>query len=289
MYRRVKMITGFTIVEMALAMTFVSLLMMAVGYLVIYLSNLYQRGISIKDINKTADLIISDIQSSTANYGEISCAYKTIGRSQMSFKGSTAETCRSLLAEDTNTTDITGAALCTGKNSYVWNYGYALDKSGRFASQQNKLFRYASLDSNGIRRIKMIRLAKIRDEERRFCSTGSLQSGGVVILSDNDSSLSTNVDVAEMIESSDRDIALHSFSVLGSSPDSATGQALYEIEFVLGTFREGLLMTNNAQCKNSAESVSGENGSKISKQDMSYCAINKFNFAVRATEGKGEW
>lgn len=281
--------TGFTIIEMTIALAFVSLLMIAIGYLVIYLGNLYQRGISLKDVNKTADLIISDIQSSTANYGELSCAYKLISRSQMSFTSSSAETCRKLFEPDTNTTEITGAALCTGKVSYVWNYGYALDTTGRFAGQQNKLFRYNALDSAGNRRSKLVRLVKIRDEGRRFCNAGNLQSGGVVILSDDDNSLATTEDVTELIEGNDRDLALHSFSVIGSAPDAATGQALYEIEFVLGTFREGLLMTNNAQCKNLAESQSGDDSQKVSKQDLSYCAINKFNFAVRATEGKGVW
>lgn len=297
---------GFTIIEMTLSMAFISLLMMAVGYLVIYLSNLYQRGISIKDVNKTADLIISDMQNSVSSSGEISCAWKEIDSVKMSVKKKTDEegntvddteaTCGSLFSSDANTTNIVGGALCTGKYSYVWNYGYALDKSGRFNNRQDKLFRYAVLDSNGNRQIKPIRLAKIRDVSGAFCKDSTNLQGGsspddvkTVILSSVENNLSTNSDVFELIEASDRDIALHSFSVMSSVPDSATGEALYEAEFVLGTFREGLLMTNDAQCKNLSQNAASAESDKISEQDMSYCAINKFNFAVRAAKGKGEW
>lgn len=298
---------AFTIVEVLLAMAFLSMLILMIGYVVYNMINIYNKGMSIKDVNKTADLIISDMQNSIANSGDIKCAIKYDNRNNMERLDTEGETCRALIRRGDSANNITGGALCTGKNSYLWNYGDKLQElAGKSASDrevlEKKLFRY----KNQANQSTPVRMVRIRDDSAVYCSTSpdltgmvdSATSGSLPALYGNNiNSLSPKDKVSELIEASDRDLALHSFSVTSSAPDEHTNQALYEIEFVLGTFHNKLIETNDVSCKNLKQATEGkkrpdgsvDDSEKSGQFDLGYCAVNKFNFATRAVKGKGKW
>lgn len=302
-----KLKKGFTIIEVLLAMAFLSLLILMIGYVIYNMINIYNKGMSIKDVNKTADLIISDIQNSVANSGDIKCAIKYDYRSNMATLSTEGETCRALLRRGSSGANITGGALCTGKNTYLWNYG---DKLQELASKtgsdkedlEKKLFRYKTSAGQST----PIRVARIRDDAAAYCSSSTNIAGMTdnpapeslpALYGNSVNNLSPKSKIAELVEGSDRDLALHSFSVTSSTPDVYTNQALYEIEFVLGTFHNKLIETNDVSCKNLKQATKNrlrpdgtiDESEKAGQFDLGYCAVNKFNFATRAVKGKGKW
>ena len=299
---------AFTIIELMLSMTFISLMILMIGMTVIQLGNTYRQGVSIRDVNKVGDLIIGDMQNTINSSGKVLCAVKYADKDKMSLikknddsggdeddEGNTSTVdydCRKLGGADQEASGIIGAAICTGKYSYLWNYGHALRDPNKFGGM-TKLFRYRS---NGV--TKLARLIKVEDKNGEYCKNNAdLFTLSPTIYGNNDMALADKNSVIELIESNDRELALHSFSVVSNNPDVNTGQSFHEIEFVLGTFKDKLLMTNNAQCKSLAEAKRNKYKSdgtideteKASEFDLNYCAVNKFNFAVRAVKGKGVW
>lgn len=295
---------AFTIIEVLLSMAFLALMILMIGYTTLRIINIYNKGVSIKDVNRIADLIISDFQDTMANGGSIRCAIKYDRRSNMSALDTDLATCAQLLRPN-QSSNINGGAICTGRYSYIWNYGQVFQKLSTLnQSDRNSLeadmFRY----KDGPGRYKLVRLVKVRDDSARYCpelgyNTSSLSWSDPTpkIYNNNPNDLSEKSEITELIESGDRELALHSMLVVNGAQDELTGQSLYEIEFILGTFREGLLETQNAKCKNLAQGNTGiirpdgsmDNTQKVDNNDLSYCAINKFNFAARAVKGKGKW
>jgi hypothetical protein len=53
---------GFTLVELMLSMAFVSLLLLAIALLVIQISNMYNKGLTLRAVNESGQLIASDLQ-----------------------------------------------------------------------------------------------------------------------------------------------------------------------------------------------------------------------------------
>lgn len=252
---------GFTIIELLLSMFFVSMLIVLIGYVTMQIINNYQKGIAIKDVNKTADAIIGDIQRTVFSGAGIDCAVKK-GSSDFSKASCQGEG----LYSDSEEDRPVAAMICTGKFAYIWNYGWALKKG----------------DSDLVKYIKdgkeaPVRMLKITDKQ--YCS----ESGGGKLkddLKDND------VTKTEMIEYNDRDLALHSFAITNIVKDDTTNQNLYNIEFVLGTFRNQVLKTEDARCKSPKEAADEKDNDV---KDLKYCAINKFDFVVRGLQGKGTW
>lgn len=92
---------GFTLVELMLAMGFVSALLLAIAMTVIQIGNIYNRGITYKNVNQTggalASELIRDINGSSSF--DLITNYKPTAW---------------------------GGRLCIGQYSYIWNYGKAL-------------------------------------------------------------------------------------------------------------------------------------------------------------------
>lgn len=290
---------AFTIIEIMLAMVFLSVMMIMIGYTIVRFVNIYNKGLSIKNINETADLIIGDMQDSVASGSYLRCAIKYKNNTNLRALDSDAETCR-LLINNNPSDEITGGAICTGRVSYVWNYGTYLEKAREDSSYNAYLFRYKDQDGNP----KNVRLARINDLSSQYCE-GNVSSivassdpyGVPALLKTNPNELSSQNAVVELIEKNDKMIALHSLSVTSSAFSAATNQSLYEIEFVLGTFRDKLLLTEDAQCRTLKQAYDGDKKSdgtvdestRSTEYDINHCAINKFNFAIRGLKGKGRW
>lgn len=124
---------GFTIVELMLAMSFVSILLLAIAMATIHVSNIYTRGITLREVNQIGRTVTSDM-------------YRTIGQS--------APISSSDYASSTNGGH--SGRLCLGGDTYLWNYGSAL-RSGA-----SPIYRHA----NGT----PVRLARVSDAGKTFCT-----------------------------------------------------------------------------------------------------------------------
>lgn len=125
---------GFTLIELMLAMVFVSALLLMVAAVTIQISNIYNRGLLLKADNEAANKIISDLQQ------------------QFNASEPFAVTDHSRYI-----TSTAGGRLCMGSYSYVWNYGKALDGG--------------SSDLNYYSDGSAIRFVRVRDSGGNYCAS----------------------------------------------------------------------------------------------------------------------
>jgi len=125
---------AFTIIELMLAMTFVSFLLLTVAMTVIQIANIYNRGLTIKEVNQAGSAISSELQRSIAE--------------SLPFN---------IDSSDNYIKEAYGGRLCTGQYSYIWNYGNAI------ANQSSDLYTYTNKPD------KTIRFARVVDSSAFYC------------------------------------------------------------------------------------------------------------------------
>lgn len=220
---------GFTLVELMLAMAFVSFLLIAVALTVIQIGNTYTRGLTLKQVNQSGVSISSDMVRSISAVRPFDVS---AGNGHYVVQSSTPGGV------------VKGGRLCTGSYTYIWNLGTE--------STEN---RYVS----GVSVSAPIRLVKVVDSGSVYCTTPL-----------------PNVDpttAVELLPEGERLIAVQDFAITRVAGSVSIQQALYKIQLLLGT--DGInrdISTVDASCK--------PPGDSDSKQE--YCAINKFEFTVRA-------
>jgi Tfp pilus assembly protein FimT len=127
---------GFTLIELMLSMVFVSVLLISIAMTVIQIGDIYNRGITSKEVNQAGRAISDELQTSIAD----STAFDIN-------PGSTSR----YIAKDW------GGRLCIGKYSYIWNYGKNLQ-----TSDNQSLNHYVG--SN-----QQIRFVKVQDQSASYC------------------------------------------------------------------------------------------------------------------------
>jgi prepilin-type N-terminal cleavage/methylation domain-containing protein len=221
---------GFTIIELMLAMSFVSILLVAIAMTVIQVSGIYNRGVILKDVNQIGRSLTEELRQSVSQ-----TAAFDVGDG----------------LNDTNNYIIQnyGGRLCTGKYSYIWNYGEALNN---LTSQLNK---YSSS-------VDMVRFVKVFDPTLEYCNKSAANYPSNII---PDGAI-------DLLNDSQHNLVLYKFSIASSISDIKTKQRLYSFEFVIGTNNISAIDLNTFSCK-----PPGELGS-----DPNYCSINRFNVTVRS-------
>lgn len=91
--------SGFTIIELSISMAMLSVLMLIVIFSILNIIGVYNKGITLKRVNQSGRTIAAEVQSDL----------RSAVPSNIGIRG----------------TDLAGTfvptALCTGKNSYIWN------------------------------------------------------------------------------------------------------------------------------------------------------------------------
>ena len=131
---------GFTLIELMLAMAFVSVLLIAITMTVIQIGNIYTRGLTIKEVNQAGGALATELQ-----------------------RDINASTPFDITAGGSNyIVSEWGGRLCIGQYSYIWNYGKALNNN-----DSSHLNIYDSTSSEKIRFIKVL------DSGADYCSKAS--------------------------------------------------------------------------------------------------------------------
>lgn len=95
---------GFTIVELLLAMAFVSALLLAVALTAMQVTSIYHKGVTLKSVNQAGTAIGAELQRSIS--------------SSISFDKATN------YVENNNVSGVkVGGRLCLGQYTYIWNRG----------------------------------------------------------------------------------------------------------------------------------------------------------------------
>ena len=302
---------GFTLIELTLAMLFIGLLSISIVLIISNTVTAFQRGMKLSRVNSTGTDLVDDmrasIQSSSAR-GLLSACYANIYSSGTSLGPEQRQKCEQDNAKNyvavskvakirldgvEQEVPILGA-FCTGSYTYIWNSGYFEAENAVFPEKTNRDWAKIRYLQNGRTYDypgpgeKPFRLLRIQDESRIFClaavdSTGEsydLPEGGISNVFDV-SAVSYGTlrsDLVDMLPpDSGNDLAVYDLSVARPAVSENGDNAFYSISFILGTVSGGVnIVANGNSCVAPNGLVSG---------NYSYCAINKFNFAVQVNGG----
>jgi hypothetical protein len=131
--------TGFTLVELMLAMSFLSVLLLGIAMSVIQISNIYTHGLTLKEVNQTGRQISNELKHGISQ----SAPFAAPGTKYIS--------------------QPWGGRLCVGQFSYIWNYGSVLNDSTADGSNSN-------IYSDSVSKIRFV---KVLDNSGEYCKTPS--------------------------------------------------------------------------------------------------------------------
>ena len=99
---RVNKTSGFTLIELMLSMAFVSILLLAIAMTVMEMSSIFNKGLTLKEVNQVGRSIADELRSTIA------------ATSPFNIKSGSSS--RYIIQD-------WGGRLCVGQYSYIWNYG----------------------------------------------------------------------------------------------------------------------------------------------------------------------
>lgn len=273
---------GFTIIELMLAMGFLSALLVTIAFLVIQITGIYQKGLSLRAVSAEGKQLIDEFTRVVAGSpipaeaimpetNDRAAVQKAIKRYFFSRNGS-----------DSNSRTVQhSGTFCTGSYSYIWNTRYAYGEDGESGHTSAHALR---LRKNGaiLNNDKPYRLARVMDTARDVCAQANDLDGG-----SPQTTINVTKDPIELINGDESDLILYDFTVFPAAQQTVTGQTFYSATFILATIRGGVDIVS------SGDFCSVDEGTTVGlSSDFNYCAVNKFNFAMRATgfsEGEDQY
>ncbi len=233
---------GFTIIELMLAMSFISVLLLGIAMTIIQIGSIYSKGLSVKEVNQAARDVATDFR-------------RTISSSSMRIPTDGSDSVN--IVTIMNGTNQVGGRLCTGEYSYVWNTIKGVDLA------DSRLTKYEDDTS------KLVTLVKVSDSEKLYCA----KSGTGALLYPNIRGVDTEI-AQELLESGDHSLSLAklNFIATDSATDLSTEETLYTLEY---TITSGKVTAMNADQTTCLEP--GEDGA-----DPAYCNVQQFTLVLRA-------
>lgn len=207
---------GFTLIELMLSMSFVSVLLIAIAATTIQIGNIYNKGTSLRAVNQAGLAISTELQTNINQVTPFDISIEEGPDSHYVVRDG-------------------GGRLCTGQYTYAWNYGASINGGEDAPSVYNQ---YAGTPDEG----DIPRFVKVYDPDSAYCSEPekkiALPGEGVT-------------STVEMLTGQGRDLAIHKFNIISENGaiDKKTGQRLYDIEFILGTNDQTELTTNDRSCQ----------------------------------------
>lgn len=221
--------SGFTIIELMLSMSFIALLLIAIALTTIQISNIYTKGITLREVNQAGRRLTDEFQRSIASSVPFDVTPKV--------DDSPVTAMSKYVVRDG------GGRLCIGSYSYAWNYGKAL-AGGAGAPAIFNTYNDGSV----------VRFAKVADASGSLCADPTLAM--------------QKADASEILSSGDRDLVLHSFGISKTADDASFGQSLYAITFILGTNDRAQLTTGDASCKPPSDETGAEEYCSVNQFDI---------------------
>ena len=220
---------GFTLIELMLAMTFIAFLLVAIAMVTVQISNIYNKGITLREVNQAGRSVADEIQRSISSSIPFDVTPKV--------DASPATAASKYVVRDG------GGRLCLGQYTYAWNYGKSIAREGGAPGIFNSY-------DNGAD----VRFAKITDPSGSLCADPTLNV--------------QRASATELLASGDRDLVVHALTVTNSATDAVTGQAIYAISLVIGTNDGEQLTTSDTSCQPPSEGVGKENYCAVNQFDI---------------------
>lgn len=220
---------GFTLIELMLAMTFIAVLLIAVAMTTIQISNIYNKGITLREVNQAGRSLSDEFQRSIAGAVPFDVTPKV--------DDSPATQTSKYVVRDG------GGRLCLGNYTYAWNYGKTIAGESGAPAVFNKYTSGAT-----------VRFAKVKDASGALCADPTINI--------------PTADATELLSSGDRDLALHTFKITKTASDDGIGQAIYALVFTLGTNDRRQLTANDASCRPPSENIGDEDYCSVNQFDV---------------------
>ena len=286
---------GFTLIELTLAIAFVGILSITVAVLINNAVKTYRWGLTLNQVNTVGMDLVDDmrtaVQNASAKLMKRACS-RWYRDDLGSYNECVADDGEKLVeviqygsVPDVGDDVPLYGAFCTGAYTYIWNSGYYFGENAKKMNVDNM----ASLKF-GAKQYEKFKLLKVQDATREICANTMRDNSGAYYYDKDRVGAGGNLfessgdgeDPIELISekdgeaNSDAGLALYSLSVEGPAQSEAANSIFYLVSFILGTIREGININQSGNfCKAPAA------GGTL----FDYCAINKFNFAARATGG----
>lgn len=308
--------SGFTMVELSLAMAFIAMLLIAIAIIATSLVSIYQKGLSIKTVNGVGrnliDEFVSGINTAPSVDTTSLCNSLVSGTTEI-------QDCvdnhanKFIFQEQRSVQDANGNSeqyngiFCTGYYSYIWNTKAGLNQT----PQHTISVRYLADDGSTTRTLDKPRLARIVDKTYRLCSAVVDNSYQSTYPNSTTPAGNTVIDITELaggnglpnpipdptsdyLRMFDTDLLLGDLTIFPISQDKVTLRTFFSGTFILTTVRGNVEILNSGDyCDpNGARDVDAAGNTNTSSNQLTlgsefnYCAINKFNFAAR-TAGSG--
>jgi len=243
---RIRNKEGFTLVELLLAMTFISMLLLAIALTMVQVANIYNRGMILKEVNQTSrslDEELSRAMRSSSTFSNDPSAHRYVNNAW-------------------------GGRLCMGQYSYIWNYGKALSDVSTNRNQ------YSSVNTNGNKVVDgngtryEITFVKAPDVGGTYCVPDASTGAYPRINPEN---------AVELMKTGDHALAIHSFTLSSSATakDLLSSQQIYKVSYTIGTSNINAIDLVRKACKDPSQTGS----------DLNYCAIEQFTIVLRVVSG----
>ena len=246
MIQRCKQRKGFTLVELMLAMSFVSVLLLSIAMTAIQAGRIYNRGTVLRTVNQAGrdigDMLRRDFLQTNAA--------KIVVNVDNSIENPVITTQEG--------GETLGARFCLGQYSYVWNTAVTLDK-GILANPSVAYTTKAGSDKTPVT------LVRVDDREGQLCQRDPVTNRYPSAI---DAAMTTQL--LKPIGADDVVIAVHDMKVMRMT-NSEGSEQLYSIQFTLGTSAIEEINTLDGTCKPPNDD----------QANADFCAINKFDMIVR--------
>ena len=242
------------------------------------LFSLYNKGVTIRDVNAVTRHLVRDVQDSVAA-SKLDIRLFPAGTTTP--VGTLQEASNQALDYYTN---ADGGRLCTGSYTYIWNYGQA------FAAYEgvglNGEQGYTQFTGNVSDGFEAVRFIKVSDDNKRLCTVDEDESDTLV---KEGKKLSDEVveEAVPVFDEGERDLVLYSFDI--SSPGALALEQgddeevttnyysnFYTITTIVGSslFSEDYTIVDGTdRCQ-----IDADNNDTLRE----YCAVNEIEFVARS-------
>ena len=279
---------AFTIIEISLTLGFISVLLITIALLIVNITSTYQKGLAIRAVNTTGEELVDDFSHAISSSASKNVLASCNGNDSCKEKGgllyvyhqfSGNYDLKTFGSNTTTTKEVPmHGVFCTGRYSYVYRTGYLIN-ANRAGSGSTVTLKYKNT-SGTEQTVSDFRVLKVQDTTRTLCSQFTNSSNYTEVAPTNTAVTydKTDADInapVELLDSSDDDLAIYDLVIFPPVMNTKTKQNFISGTFILATVAGGINITGSGDyCTDPPDNLA---------TDFNYCAINKFNFAMRAT------
>ena len=289
--------SGFTLIELSFSLVFISILSLAVVFVIISTIKTYSRGVLLNRVNSVGMDLVDDMRFAVQN----SSAESLISKCETVFSSdqSNLEKCkidkgRKLVmvsrmanvkigsANDIGSVPVFGA-FCTGEYSYVWRSGYLVAANDYTVSNVGSISLKYKIEESGRIKVETVsdfNLLKVHDTERAVCASTidgnylNSEISGAFDITDSKYMVIDTKPVVLLSSSENNNLVLYGLSSSLPAEGGEGNIMLYAVSFILGSVQGGI----NIKASNNFCSTKGDE-----TENLDFCSVNKFNFAAMAT------